>query len=147
MDMMQIRRMVTAQMGAGKSFVKGTFTCPDSDTTQVIDFGKTFNSYLFVVEMTEESKSALVASGTTSTISIGFVGVYPKRTINGVTIFANMVGQRYIASSDTQTSGSTSALTCANGSITGNVRGLTATNPQNYLIRGYSYNYIVVSLD
>ena len=131
----------------GKDFVSGSFTCPDEDTTQTINFGKTFNNYLFIIEMTDESKSALVASGTTSTISIGFVGVYPKRTINGKTVASNEVSERYVASSNSTTSGSTSYITCSSTGLSANVRALIDATPQNNLIRGYSYNYTVVSLD
>ena len=148
MDMMQLRRMVIAQMGMGKPFVKGTFTCPNSDTTQVINFGKTFGSYLFLIEMTDESKTALVASGRSETISTSFIGIYPKRITNNVTASANVLRISYIASTNSMTSGSTgSSFTCGSDSITGNVRDFTATSPYLYFMRGYSYKYTVISLD
>ena len=146
MDMMEIRRMVMAQM-AGKDFVTGTFTCPNEDTQIQIDFGKTFNHYLFILEMTDASKEALVESAASGTASIAFIGVYPKRTINNVTINSNEVSERYIASSNTQTSGATNVIACASTYLKANVRAITEATLQSYLIRGYSYNYTVVSLD
>ena len=134
-------------IATGKDFVSGTITCPNEDTQIQIDFGKTFNHYLFILEMTDDSKSALVASQTSGTASIAFIGVYPKRTINSVTVNSNMISERYIASSNTQTSGGTNVISCSSTYLKANVRAITEATLQSYLIRGYSYNYTVVSLD
>lgn len=148
MDLMELRRGLLAQMSRGKDFVSGTFTCPtEGDSTITINFGKTFNKYLFFIEMTDASKQALVNSGASGTFSFGFVGVYPKRSINGKEVNGNEVGMRYVPSDDSTTSGSTSVITLSADNFTANIRNLSVTSPQNYLYRGYSYNYTVVSLD
>ena len=147
MDMMKLRRMVMAQMARGKDFITGTFTCPDSDTSFTIEFGKTFNNYLFLIEMTDAQKTALVNSGSSASLSIAFTGVYAKRSINNVNVAGNTLCHRYKASDGTQTSSSTSNLTCGTTSIKNNVRQTSASNPHINFIRGYSYNFIVVSLD
>ena len=60
MDVMGLRRMVMAQMASGAQFVKGTFTVPDSGSSYTINFGKTFSSYLYVIEMSDLSKQSLI---------------------------------------------------------------------------------------
>ena len=146
--MMELRRMVMAQMAKGKDFITGTFTCPDADTTFTLNFGKTFNHYLFVIELSDDSKTALKNTGKSSQFSIGFVGIYPKMSINNVDVNANQLGQRYTPSTNATSSGSTSVLTTTNTSITGSVRGLDYSGTTtSILIRGYTYKYTVISLD
>lgn len=133
----------------GKEFVSGSFTCPDSNTTQVISFGKTFNKYLFLIEMTESSKTALINSGVAYDKSYAFFGLYPITSINNHDASVNAASLRYKPSADSLSSGTTgSALTCTDTSITGIVRPVDhSSSAQHLLIRGYTYNYIVISLD
>ncbi len=134
---------------SGKEFVSGSFTCPDSNTTQVISFGKTFNKYLFFIEMAETSKATLVSSNVAYDKFYAIFGIYPLTSINNHENAVNMGSLRYKPSTDTLTSGTTSSsFTCTTTSITGNVRPVDqSSSAQHMLIRGYTYNYIVVSLD
>ena len=147
MDMMEIRRRVMEKMAKGKKFVSGTFTCGE-ETTRRIEFGQTFNKYLYLLELTDESKQALIDSGISYTKTYAWAGIFPRCLINGKTSNANSIGFRYTPETDETITGSTGVITLQSDYFEGYVRALSvSTGPTNYLIRGYSYNYIVVSLD
>lgn len=130
----------------GKDFVSGTFTCPDEDTTYKIQFGKTFSKYLFLIELSDDSKTALVNSGSSYARPFAYIGVYPKLGMNNLTVDYNIVPNRYKSSTNEVTIGNSSALTTTGTYIEGTVRAVNS-NAANYFIRGYSYKYTVVSLD
>lgn len=136
-----------AQMAlSGKDYVSGTFTAPDADTTYKIEFGKTFNHYLYFIEMTDESKADFVASSDTHVRTYAWMGVYPKPVLNNAEYGYGSYTFRYKPSTQEKSGSVTSAYTVASSYITNNVRALNA-DATNYFIRGYSYKYTVVSLD
>ena len=85
MDMMELRRMVMAQMASGARFVKGTITIPDSGSFYEINIGKTFNKYIVYIEATEESKTQIINNTDNNSKSWALFEVYPRPKINGKT--------------------------------------------------------------
>ena len=144
MDMMTLRRMVMTQMTSGAQYIKGTFTIPSNGSgAYTIDFGKTFASYLFLIEMTDDSKTMLMNTGITSARTFAFIGTYPIPRINNSN--DNYVAMCKRVSPSTGECGATyiSTMTCSSTSIS-NPCG--STNNANYFYRDYSYNYYIVEI-
>lgn len=146
--MMTLRRMVMAQMASGAQFAKGTFTIADSGSgNYVLNFGKTFSKYFYIIEMTDESKTALLDTGINNIKVFCTFGVHPLRSVNNVTATSsNRVNCR---------------LNPRTGEVSMSINGnpVTATDSQSitcnygainlsayYLFNGYSYNYYVVEI-
>ena len=147
MDLMEIRRNmmgVIAQMAKGANFIKGTFTAPSGASSYTLNFGKTFNKYIYLVEMTEESKTALVNSGITAIRAFAWVGIWPNVSINNVAYASNSLYARYNPSTNETSGGVMSASSYSNSSITFAVSNLTSITT---LFEGYSYNYYIVEVD
>lgn len=135
--------------GVGIEVVKGTFTVyPDQivDNTYTINFGKTFSKYLYLIEMTEESKTTLLSSGQTSDRMYSCMGTYPIPQINNITPSYNFLSVRVkpSTSSTSVTAPSSSSGVATSSTITFPTSNL---NGANQLYRNYSYNYTIVSLD
>lgn len=133
----------------GAEVVKGSFTVSPSaivDNTFTINFGKTFSKYLYLIEMTEESKATLLSSGQTADRMYSAIGVYPIPQINNTTPYNSFLSVRVKPStSETSISAPGSSSESATGStITFPVSNLGGVNQ---LYRDYSYNYTIVSLD
>ena len=133
-------------MASGAQFVKGTFTTPDSGTTYTLDIGKSFSKYLYYIEMTDDSKTALHNSGQTSAKMFALIGAYPKFSFNNNdTNGAGYLSYRVIPSSNTidrsanaiPTSIDESSITFGLAAITGGA---------NNMYRGYTYNYYIVEI-
>ena len=146
MDVMELRRMVMAQM-PGRYCESGTFTCPDSDTTYSITFKKQMNRYLYLIEMTDESKTAFLNSGQTSARAFTYHGLYPKPSLSNMTSDYANISTKYNGSTSTVTGAVTASYTTTSTYIRNNVRAINAASSTNYYVRGYSYNYWIISLD
>lgn len=146
MDMMTIRRGLMAQMASGVSYARGTFTTDSSASTYTINFGKIFSRYLYLIEMTDASKTALMSSGQTSAKMYSCFGIYPPpafdslhsatRTYLSTRINPSTSNIDY-SSSAVATNLDESSITLGNNAITGGANGL---------YRGYSYTYYVVEI-
>lgn len=148
---MSIRRKmmgVIAQMANGADFVKGTFTVPsDASSPYIVSFGKTFEKYLFYVEMIDEDKETL--TGLTSISGqrgYGFVGMYPDFEINEQK--DNQSALVHTIAPSTGTASRTSANFNQYGSSTqlGLICGNISTNASGRVYQGYSYKYYVVEI-
>ena len=140
---MSLRRGLLAQMASGKQFISGTVTATGTSCT--ISFGKSYSNYLFLVEMTADSKSELMDSGRTNVISFAWFGIHPERKINNIENGAKQTAVR-IKPATSEMSNSISGGTMTDSSISFNVADLSATSPTS-MRTGYSYNYTIVSLD
>lgn len=132
----------------GAEVIKGTFTAPHTDSTDsyTLDFGKSFSSYLFLIEMTDASKATLMATGDTKNRAFSFVGVYPKRSISSIVATNNVLITRVNASANTSDTVANYISRISDSSISINVYSLSLTGAY-YLYPDYSYNYTIVSLD
>ena len=144
MDMMQLRRMVMGQMASGARFVKGSFTVETGITSKTIDFGKTFSKYLFLVEMTDESKTMLMNSGVNAVRAFSFVGIYPHRQINNHEYVTDAVYSRYNPSTDAVSGGTMQIATLTGSSMTMSVSVVSSSTTTLFV--GYSYNYYIVEI-
>lgn len=153
MDMMQIRRRLLELIAGGEDMgaevVKGTFTVSASaivDNTFTLNFGKTFSKYLYLIEMTEASKTTLLATGQTSDRAYSAIGMYPMPQINNTTPDNNFLTVRV---KPTTSGTSVAAPSSSSGSATGSsiTFPVSNLNGANHLYRDYSYNYTIVSLD
>ena len=67
MDVMELRRRLMMGMAKGAEVIKGSFTVPaDYTGNYTINFGKSFSRYVYIIEMTDESKAALAQRGENS---------------------------------------------------------------------------------
>lgn len=148
--MMALRRMVMAQMAKGAEVIKGTFTTPD-ESTYTLSFGKTFQKYLYIIEMTDASKTMLMSSGINNQRTYAISGsVYPTPVINNSAPTHGYMTLRINPSTQQIQNIAAQELNTINGSsITLNNYAVdsAANNARYALIRGYSYNYTIVSLD
>lgn len=149
MDLMMLRRGLLGFMASGAEFVKGSFTVPDSATTYTINFGKTFNRYLFLIEMDETSKTALANTGIDGNKLYALTGICPIPSANSSTPARIYIIQRLNPSTGTASSTSGSGFiytsTPPNSTqITLTCADITSTTSNAY--RGYTYNYYIVEI-
>lgn len=135
-----------AQAVQGANYAKGTFTTDDNGT-YTLSFGKTFSSYLYYIEMTDESKTALHNTGQNSARMYACLGIYPKNKFNGNNYPYNAYSAYRVNPSTDEMSLSTSTQASAidGSSISFNNTAITASGANN-LYRGYSYNYYIVEI-
>ena len=144
MDMMAIRRMVIAQMASGAEFIKGTFTVPSSGSSYTLEFGKTFNKYLYFFEMTDASKTALLGISATGARTFFVDGIYPNRAVNGAEI-GDVFTYRVVPSTGVLSASYTVTIIneCSSTSMTLKTGG---TGNTSVFYNGYSYNYYIVEI-
>ena len=149
MDVMELRRGLMMAMASGADFVKGSFTAPSTNTDGVINFGKAFTKYMFVIEATEESKTSIINSGINANKAFAFCGVYPDFKINNSQIsnYHNSFSVRINPSTNEVGQGTmpSSAITATTTSIAMPARAITQ-NFANYLYGGLTYNYYIVEI-
>lgn len=148
MDMMELRRMVMAQMAQtiqGANYASGTFTTGNT-STYTLEFGKTFSKYLYYIEMTDDSKTALKNSEQTSAKMYACLGIYPRNEFDeNLYPYDAYAAYRVVPSSDEMslsTSAQASAIDGSSITLTNNAISSGANN----LYRGYSYNYYIVEM-
>ena len=144
MDMMTIRRMVMAQMASGAQYVSGSFTVPNDGSSYTISFGKTFSKYIFYIEATDDTKTALLNSGLSASRAYMFIGSYPKTAVNNVENNYTCAYQRVNPSNGTVDMAVNSGATLTSTSI--NIGTGLFTSGAFYLYKGYSYNYFVCEI-
>ena len=127
----------------GAKKVTGAFTVGSSETTHTISFGETLSRYMFLIEMTDDSKTTLASSGNASARSYAFTGLCPSPGINN-SAPANCMTPYRIKPSTGEMSYSQSTVNTAASSISIGCADLNGG--AHYLYRGYSYNYYVVEV-
>ena len=134
-----------AQMASGEKILTGTFTTPSSGNSYTFTFGKTFTKYMYLIEMTDASKTALAASGETSYRMFACIGIYPSPEANNSNISNSFLSFRTTPST---------GVANASGSTSGSADGSSVTftlaatsGGTNVLYRGYTYKYTVVPID
>lgn len=143
---MSIRRGLLSQMASsGKDYISGTITIPTSGSSYTLNFGKSFSSYLFLLEMTDDSKASVLSSGATVARGYAFIGCYPRRSINN-TPSESIIVDRYNPSSSASSYGALTGNQLSESSITLGMVGMTESGWDS-LIKGCSYNYTIVSLE
>lgn len=142
---MSIRRGLMAQMASGANFVKGTFTVPSIGSSYTLNFGKTFSKYMFFIEMTNDSKTALLQIGATSARAFFVEGIYPSPSVNNV--------QGTNVTLVCRVTPSTGEITYGQNNIF--IKGIDdthidfaagGTGNTNAFYNGYSYNYYIVEI-
>ena len=141
---MTIRKMVMAQM-AGSNVIKGTFTAPTGQSSYTLNFGKTLSKYLFTIEMTDASKTALLASGQSSAKMFACEGMYPVPSINSNNIDYCMLSYRVVPSTGVVSYSATAITGIDGSSIT--FYNNTYGSGTNVLYQGSSYNYSIIPID
>lgn len=146
--MMEIRRRIIGLMANRAKVIKGTFTCPSSGSSYELVFPETINKYIYFVEMTDSSKPDLVANTDIDrTRTYAILGTSETPEINNVPNEYNSSMIRYKPSSgslDGYTSNSSAS--CQSSKIVFMLTNVV-TGSANSLYHGYSYNYIIISLD
>ena len=149
MDLMELRRMVLAQMAQGiqgANYAKGSFTT-GTGSTHKLDFGKTFSKYMYLIEMADASKTALMNSGQSSAKMYACFGMYPSAEFDSSHSANNNYCSCRINPSSSTIDYSTSTVPQAidETSITfGNADAFSGS--ANSLYRQQSYNYYVVEI-
>lgn len=145
MDLMEIRRGLLAQMAKGAEIIKGTFEAINTGGSYTLDWGKSFSKFILIIEMTDASKTTLLASGQTSAKMFECLTQYPMPTINNDSASNAILSNRIIPTTSVISTSASSAGTVTEHSIT-----MTCNNigsGSNVLYNGYEYNYTVISLD
>ena len=150
MDVIELRRMVMAQMAQGiqgANYAKGSFTT-GTRSTHKLEFGKTFSKYLYWIEMTDASKTQLMNSGQTAAKMYSCFGMYPPAEFDS----SHSANDNYFScrinpsNSNIDYSTSTAAQDIDETSITfGNAAAFTGG--ANSLYRTQSYNFYVVEIN
>ena len=130
--------------GGGGGGVSGEFTVPDSGSTYEISFGKTISNYLFLIEATDDTKTAILNSGQTSSRAFAFVGVYPKREANDHEASNNALTQR-LKPSDGSVDASTTTVTCTDSAVSLPIGGFGSG--VNYVFAGCTYKYVIAPFE
>ena len=128
----------------GAQFVKGSFTVQSSGNTQTLNFGKTFDKYLIIIEAASESKQTIMDSGLTSARSFAFLGKYPGFQIGESTNANQGMLCRVVPSTNVITDVFVTTWTFTQSSVTFPTIGLESG--QNYLYYGLTYNYYIVEI-
>lgn len=134
------------QMANNERCVSGSFTVPDGISNYKISIGKTINNYVWYVEMSEVSKSALMATGNNANKAYAFLGKYPQPQIDnkspsGTSFWAFRVNP------------STQGINTLIGYVSGiDNTGITigaggVGGAANALVIGYTYNYYIYEIE
>ena len=131
-------------MASGADYIKGSFTTGNTSGHR-ISFGKTFSKYIYFVEMTEESKATLMASGQDAHKMVACCGIYPRVMVGDVPVVNGFASYR-VNPTTSATSQSTSAALSSIDNTSIVLPNSAITGGSNSLYRGYSYNYYVVEI-
>ena len=147
MDMMELRRMVMAQMAKGAEIVKGTFTAINqSNNTFTLNFGKTFSKYIFLIKMTDESLATLKTSGQTGAKMYECLGRFPKYSIEDPPSNGNAyISYRIKPSDSTLSISSAENQSMTESSISFQCQ--SYNGGANILYVNHDYEYLIISLD
>lgn len=127
-------------------YVAGTFTVGNDEVSHTISFGKTFGSYLFIIEAVDASKTTIMSSGIDANKSFAFVGVYPNMEIGNTEASSNTLVYRVNPSSGSVASTYLSGFERTASTLKQYCSALSEAN-QNHFYKGLTYKYAVLSLD
>lgn len=131
----------------GAEFVTGSFTVPaDYTGTFILDYGKTFESYLLLIELTDTSKTALASSGSLNASAFCYLGIYPAREVNNSIYSASILVSTYKPSTESFSNTTLGASLLTGSSFSVLVKDASGSATSR-LVKGYSYNYTIISLD
>lgn len=133
-------------MAKGAEVIKGSFTVPIDASTYTLSFGKTVGSYIFQVEASAESKTAILNSGSTYARTIIWTGYYPQKSIGSNTFSDTILANRIQPSTGTITNGIPSMPSCSDSEMTFSAVDMTASG-WAYVVKGETYDYIIIPLD
>lgn len=131
-------------MANGAQFVKGSFTVPADADKYMLNIGKTFEKYMFVIEADDTSKSTIINSGYDASKCYGILGIFPKFSINNIVSAFNMVHARINPATSANALGS-SNITNTTTEITLNCADLSGSSP-NVVYSGLTYNYYIFEI-
>ena len=135
-----------ASGGGGVEVIKGSFTVPSNATSYTLSFGKTLSGYLFQVEASADSKTAIMSSGSTYARTIVWTGYWPKKTIGGNTFNDIILANRVQPSTGTMSNGVPSPSICSDSGLTFSTVGVMESG-WAAVVKGETYDYIVIPLD
>ena len=137
---------ITGTMSGGGSidYESGTFTTPSSGNTYELTFSNTYSSYMILIEMTSNSKTALMNSGRTAGRTFSMIGVYPQRSVNNTNNpYQSLLLRVNPSNSNMDYGGPTTTFVYTSSSLT---MPLGPTTSANQLYREFTYNYFVVEI-
>ena len=137
--------MTIMAQGSGADYVSGTFTVPENASSYTLSFGKTFGKYIYLIELTDESKATMMSSGGTYARTYCYCGFYPKQTIDSQTYDITTLACR-IQPSTGSTSNGAFTPTFSGSEITFNAVGVTDSGWSS-LVKGLTYKYFIVAID
>ena len=133
-------------MAKGLDYVEGTFTVPSDASVFTLQYGKTYNSYVLLIEMTDETKATFINSGTSNAGAVLFLGRYPELAVGNSSYDAIVRVFAFVPSSNSFQNSSVLITALTGSSIELSTRDIDGTGTVR-LIRGLSYKYTVISLD
>ena len=146
MDLMAFRRMVMQRMSQGVEIIKGSIT-PSTTPNCVISIGKTLTKYMYLVELTDDSKTALLASGISSNRTYALIGMYPPANIGNYSQSLMYATYRVNPSSGAISVATANAAANTSGSQIEIGSGAPSSAGANYMMTGYTYKYTIIPLD
>lgn len=145
--MMTIRKMVMAQMARGVEVIKGSFTVGDNDTTYALQFGKTLSRYMYLIEMTDQSKAELISTVSSGVRVFAFAGMYPMPEVNNTSQASVCVRTYRVTPSTGVVSSSTYYDNNVPSSTAITLNAVSVSSGGDALYRGYTYNYIIIPIE
>ena len=145
--MMEIRRSmmgVIAGMASGANFVKGSFTVPNSGASYSVDFGKSFDRYIFLIEADEDARETIIDSGLDASKAFAVIGTHPVLNINNVDVNFGEALARINPATSAVAMGSAKWGTTSSRINVG-IAPLTGSTP-SALYHGLTYNYYVFEI-
>ena len=143
------REIMLMAMAQGAEVIKGSFTVPaDFTGTYTLNYGKSFSSYILLIDMAEESKQDLYdETSINNTISYFFTAINPPQTIVDKTDSGHAaITLTYNPSSGNFGTGQLGSTAYTDSSFAVYVRDLNGSGTTR-LVKGFSYNYVLISLD
>ena len=138
---------LVSSIKTGTEILKGTFTAINQgDNRFTINFGKTFSSYIFYVEMTAASLALLEASGQTGAKMYACIGRYPKHDIEEPPSNGNAyISYRIKPSDKTLSIAGTENNTIDGSSISFQCQGYNGG--ANILYTNHDYEYMIIPIE
>lgn len=124
----------------GARFEKGSFTTGTTNP-YTLNYQNSFAKYLIYIEMSDESKTALITAAVDATRAYAFMAKYPIPSIDGGNPNNVLLNIRY-----NPVAKMFSYNYCSVASIDANHITIYNEGTQNNFIKGYTYNYYIVEI-
>ena len=132
--------------GGTGSAITGTVTPTTNNANVVINFGRTIERYMFLIEMTDSSLQALADSGIVGNRAYAFNGLYKHKKIANVEPSLIAMYVRYNPDTGAASSAQTAISNTDNTQLSIKSYNLD-TASSTTLIVGYTYTYIIIPLE